>query len=273
MKKKLTLVATSVLLVAALVIGGTLAYFTDTDNATNTFTVGNVKISLIEQQRGTKDGETALVDFEQGKLLMPIVGSAQGEKETVGGYNLPTAENYVDKIVNVKNTGTQPAYVRVLFAFPADMDDAQSAGEMMLHWNSLGETPANTWSQVDCGVQVTLDGKAYNIYSYTYLSVLNAGTTTAWPAISGVYLDERVNVTVGKDDSTVFTMVNGRGETKTATYAKGTAPKLYVIAQAVQSAGFTSAGSALQEGFGAVDATNANKWFSAVTTTTSDAED
>lgn len=48
MKKKITLVATSVLLVAALVIGGTLAYFTDTETKTNTFTVGNVDITLTE---------------------------------------------------------------------------------------------------------------------------------------------------------------------------------------------------------------------------------
>ena len=42
MKKKLTLVVTCVVLVAAMVIGGTLAYFTDTKDATNTFTVGNL---------------------------------------------------------------------------------------------------------------------------------------------------------------------------------------------------------------------------------------
>lgn len=49
MKKKLTLVVTSVLLVAALVIGGTLAYFTDTtENVENTFTMGKVDITLDE---------------------------------------------------------------------------------------------------------------------------------------------------------------------------------------------------------------------------------
>ena len=49
MKKKTILVAAiAVMLVAALVVGGTLAYFTDKDNATNTFTVGNVKIDLLE---------------------------------------------------------------------------------------------------------------------------------------------------------------------------------------------------------------------------------
>lgn len=51
MKKKTILVAAiAVMLVAALVVGGTLAYFTDTDNKTNTFTVGNVDIELLESQ-------------------------------------------------------------------------------------------------------------------------------------------------------------------------------------------------------------------------------
>lgn len=51
MKKKTILVAAiAVMLVAALVVGGTLAYFTDTKDATNTFTVGNVKIDLLESQ-------------------------------------------------------------------------------------------------------------------------------------------------------------------------------------------------------------------------------
>ena len=52
MKKKITLVATSVLLVAAMVIGGTLAYFTDQTNvATNTMTMGKVDISQSETDK------------------------------------------------------------------------------------------------------------------------------------------------------------------------------------------------------------------------------
>ena len=64
MKKKLTLVVTCVVLVAAMVIGGTLAYFTDTDKATNTFTVGNVKMDLLEsslhrENAGVANGVTS----------------------------------------------------------------------------------------------------------------------------------------------------------------------------------------------------------------------
>ena len=48
MKKKIIAVCLIVALAATAVIGGTLAYFTDEDDATNTFTVGNVDITLTE---------------------------------------------------------------------------------------------------------------------------------------------------------------------------------------------------------------------------------
>ena len=50
MKKKLTAIFLCVALVAIAVAGASLAYFTDTKSATNTFTVGNVKIDLIESR-------------------------------------------------------------------------------------------------------------------------------------------------------------------------------------------------------------------------------
>ena len=49
-KRKILLLAAVLAMVAVLGIGGTLAYFTDTDDATNTFTVGNVKIDLTEPE-------------------------------------------------------------------------------------------------------------------------------------------------------------------------------------------------------------------------------
>ena len=48
-KKLLTLCLVATLLVAS-VTGATLAYFTDTDDATNTFTAGNIKIDLTEAE-------------------------------------------------------------------------------------------------------------------------------------------------------------------------------------------------------------------------------
>ena len=48
MKKKLTAVALVVCMLAIMLVGASLAYFTDTDEATNTFTMGNVAIDLTE---------------------------------------------------------------------------------------------------------------------------------------------------------------------------------------------------------------------------------
>lgn len=58
MKKKILALCLVIALAAIAVIGGTLAYFTDTKDATNTFTVGNVKIELTEpnwEGNGSKD--------------------------------------------------------------------------------------------------------------------------------------------------------------------------------------------------------------------------
>ena len=48
--KKAVITTGAVLGVAALVAGGTIAYFTDEDSATNNFTVGDVEIKLYESQ-------------------------------------------------------------------------------------------------------------------------------------------------------------------------------------------------------------------------------
>ena len=48
MKKKILTAALAVCMLATLVIGMSLAYFTDTESKTNTFTVGNVDITLTE---------------------------------------------------------------------------------------------------------------------------------------------------------------------------------------------------------------------------------
>ena len=66
MKKKLTAIFLCVALVAIAVVGASLAYFTDTDSATNTFTVGNVKIDLIEskfhREGNDNSGDTTIPD-------------------------------------------------------------------------------------------------------------------------------------------------------------------------------------------------------------------
>ena len=59
MKKKIFTLCLAVALAATAVVGGTLAYFTDTDDATNTFTVGNVDIELTEPEWDEEGCESA----------------------------------------------------------------------------------------------------------------------------------------------------------------------------------------------------------------------
>ena len=57
MKKKITAICLCIALVAIAVVGATLAYFTDTKTATNTFTMGDVKIKLDETNVNDPTGD------------------------------------------------------------------------------------------------------------------------------------------------------------------------------------------------------------------------
>lgn len=57
MKKKLTAIFLCVALVAIAIVGASLAYFTDTKTATNTFTMGDVKIKLDETNVNDPEGD------------------------------------------------------------------------------------------------------------------------------------------------------------------------------------------------------------------------
>lgn len=66
MKKKITALALVVCLVAVAIVGGSLAYFTDEEKATNTFEVGNVDITLTEP-----NWDAALKEDAKAATLIP----------------------------------------------------------------------------------------------------------------------------------------------------------------------------------------------------------
>ena len=263
MKKKLTLVVTCVVLVAAMVIGGTLAYFTDTDDATNTFAVGNVSIKLIEEERDGKGGKQ---DFTQDKKLYPIVGSAQGDKDE---YGMPIAKNYVDKMVTIENTGSEKAYIRAYFAIPSALDDGYetfNAGMNTLHFNfgnkvaedgTITSTYGNEWNWQHNGkwnyFETTIDDIAYNVYYADYYQAVDAGATTE-QFVQGVYLDKSFDMKDGK------CYAFGKEVTLDAgwDWSKVSCP---VFAVACQAEGFASADEAITAAFGA----NYNPWGGAAT--------
>lgn len=123
MKRKLMTSALIIAMLAVLVAGASLAYFTDTDTETNTFTVGNVKIDLIEQQTG---GANGLEPFADNKVLVPGT-SSDG--------------NAVSKIVTVENKGNNDAWVWVDLKIPSYLISSEyptNESKNALHWNSYG---------------------------------------------------------------------------------------------------------------------------------------
>ena len=195
-KKSIVLAATALMMAAALVVGGTLAYFTDTDDATNTFTVGNVDIELIEK-------------FDPDNALL-----------------IPGKANAINKDVSIKNVGTNDAYVWYTYKIPAALDstDGSTGTNNILHVNSLGRTwdtyrenskywaegqtealpLEQTWDH-DANVELnsligpegfigteTIDGVVYNVYVVLYHGVLAYNQETT-QAMDQAYLDSKVD--------------------------------------------------------------------------------
>lgn len=239
--KKVLLMCTAYVLVAALAIGGTLAYLTSSDEDINVMTMGNVKIEQIEQQY---DENGNLVDFVQDKPLYPYVGEL-GWKNTDtnnGAYRQFTMNNVVDKYVSVKNIGKSDAYVRTFIALEMGSftyDEFTKIGISINSENGSEFKFPGAWNTVNDFVEV-IDGHTYNVMEFVHSAPLKPGETTI-PSLLQVYLSkDATNEDVKKLDG------NGNGKYD-----------IIVISQAVQAAGFADAKTALDTAFGAPKDINA----------------
>lgn len=91
MKKKIIALCLCVALAVVAIGGATLAYFTDTDEAKNTFTVGNVEIKLDETN----------------------VDDPQGDRVQENSYKLIPGVSYVKDPTITVLEGSEPCYVRM----------------------------------------------------------------------------------------------------------------------------------------------------------------
>lgn len=106
MNKKQIFSVAMVVLCLSICSAGTLAYFTDQTQAHNVITSGNIQIALIETQA---NGDT----FEN------VVGVMPGAQ--------------VSKIVQVKNVGNNPAWVRVALEKEITKADNTAGDASLLH--------------------------------------------------------------------------------------------------------------------------------------------
>ncbi len=235
MKKKILALCLVVVLAVTAVTGATLAYFIDTDNAENVFTMGNVEIELEET-------------YEQNSTLVPGLD--------------------INKDVWVENVGTEEAYVRVHMAFPAKMDDGDpsfNASKNFLHWNFESAAYADgQWSFLPeysegTGYKgngagnwnfytTTIDGEKYNVYVATYRTAVAAGEKTATNALDKVYLDKTVDGVTNEDGSVTYKDTKGNEVTLTAEQLKNI--QIKIIAEGTQVDTFENAYDALNAAFG-----------------------
>lgn len=224
MKKKITVVALALSVMAIAALGSTLAWFTSEDSATNTFEIGEVEIKQYEME---PDGNGGFQEFTQGQMMLPIVK-----------VDAPSTDaNYIDKLVAVKNEGRNDAYVRTFIAVPATLAD-------IIHLDVNVEDgwtqDATVWSN-----QMVKDEKdheiAYKIISFTYNKALKNGEKTP-DVLKGVYMDARVDVKeMTPDDETdnrkFCTLENG--SYKFYNFDINTKIKVLVATQGCQVDGFT----------------------------------
>ena len=214
MKRKIVTVCLAAVLVIIAVAGASLAYLTDTDERTNTFTVGDVDITLIEQRKGAN----GLESYGEGSYKLKPGKSNDG--------------NAVSKIVTVMNNGTEDAYVWVELRIPAylvsneyKVEPHTNESKNALHWNSYGcfnveYNSGNYWRLAVSDGIVDAEHKVTNAdmvaveaglwYDYEYVGTEDDGNTvvirtkmkdvlpagkTSLPALAQVYMDWRVTKT------------------------------------------------------------------------------
>ncbi len=235
--KKVLLMGAAYVLVAALAIGGTIAYLSSNDSDVNVMTLGNVKIEQVEQER---DANGNLVGFTQAKPAYPAVGPVEWAEEgvTVNGteYKVFTDDlkNVIDKIVTVNNTGKSNAYVRTIVAIEAPDYDPDNL--IHINYNDTGIVISNP-------ITAEIKGVKYVVFAFTYNEALTAGEKSA-PSLMQLFLD--------KDADNAFCE------------KFGSSWDVMVLSQAVQTAGFDNAGEALNTGFGELNEENVIKWFGGV---------
>ena len=270
MKKKITALCLCVALLAVAVVGASLAYFTDTKSATNTFTVGNVKIDLIESKYHREGNDNS------GDLSIPDpthkVAADDGMKYVTTGHTMFTdaeikadAGTYATDYLGVKgqnmvpgrgvakcpyvvNTGANDAYIRIRVMVPSaannDFIDVKDGGVITNQWCTTSmlcgefQSGAQTgWPVIEKGV--VKNGVTYDVYTFTRTEPLKAGAMTEWNVWNFIGVDKTAtSADIQKAlDAGAITVVGTDG-------AQVMALNVLVEADAIQADGFANATAA-----------------------------
>lgn len=162
MKKKITAIFLCVALVAIAIVGASLAYFTDTKTATNTFTMGDVKIKLDETS----------------------VANPTGDRVTENTYNVyPGAVVTKDPIVH--NIGKNAAWIRAKVEVKGWVTNREKypnymAGELEDSLQYLIDALGEGWSVVDA---TAANGDVTFVLKYDGMLAAGADTTAMFQQV------------------------------------------------------------------------------------------
>ena len=274
MKKKIVAICLCLALAAIAIVGATLAYFTDTKSATNTFTVGNVKIDLIEsryhRQGSGGSGDTSIPAPTQTASGMKYVSDgatiftdeeikadAANYLNYIGerGKNMVPGKN-IAKSPYVINTGANDAYVRIRVMIPSDANrdywQARSGGVIESQFCTTAITSGefmhndrrNDYPFINSSGKGYIDenGVGYDVYTFIRNEPLKPGEMTEWNVWNYIGITaEATSANIQKAIDKGAILVSGDG-TMTV--------NVLVQADAIQAEGFADAKAA----FAAFDA-------------------
>lgn len=247
MKRKIVTVCLAAVLVIIAVAGASLAYLTDTKTAKNTFTVGNVKIELLEssfhrENAGVANGATSTselwsdVSKEGSNNTSPYKAGdtfytddqikANAREYKCEDVQLIPGRSY-HKMPYVLNTGKNDAYVRIRVMFPENLVSILSRSMYTSSAIIKGE-----FTMVEEDEITNRDGIDYTVLTFTRVDPLKSGEMTYWNVWGTIHMNETVT---NEQLDALF------GEGKP--YANGTFPVL-VEADAIQAEGFADATAA-----------------------------
>ncbi len=267
MKKKITALCLCVALLAVAVVGASLAYFTDTKSATNTFTVGNVKIDLIEsrfhREGNDNSGDETIPDPTQTASGMKYV--TDGHKAFTDAEIKADAETYMEDYLAVKgenmvpgrrvakcpyvvNTGANDAYIRIRVMVPSaannDFVAVTAGGVITNQWCSTSfisgefiDGKGGGWNNAPAidKASVTKDGVTYDVYTFTRTEPLKAGAMTEWNVWNFIGINK--TATIADIQKAIDAgAITANGDTMTL--------NVLVEADAIQSEGFANAAEA-----------------------------
>lgn len=203
-KKSILMAAIAVMLVAVLVVGGTLAYFTDTKSATNTFTMGNVAITLDETDVNNPDARTT-----KGNTYNVYPGQTVKKDPIV--HNTGKNAAYIRATVNVSN------WMNLVSAFYPDFKETFPNDGYKAALNLLVGQLGEGWSVVE-----VVKGDTFTIGQFDAKFILKYDGTLA----------------AGSETTPMFTQVMvpaGLDNANASTFSS-----VKVQAQAIQADGFAT---------------------------------